>query len=302
MSILITGGSGLIGSYLKPLLPDAVYISSSDYDLTDHRDTIQIFEDHSPSTVIHMAAKVGGIMDNIAHPFEYFEENVLMNTNIVKYSRLFNVEKFVGILSSCCYPDIVETYPMTEAAIHDGMPNINNLGYGYSKRLMGIEIEIARSRGMNYSYIVPSNLYGQYEAGDALSKHFVGALLDKIIESETTDRQSITLFGDGTPIRQFVYAGDVARLLVEIIDKDISVNMNVAGDHSLTIRQLAEQAISISSNNDLKINWDTTKPNGQFRKDIDASLLKKVLPNFKFIPYIDGVQIVYNHLKESYAS
>jgi len=95
MSIVVTGGTGLVGLYLQRHL-DAVYLSSKDYNLTKESEVIRMYEDLKPKTVIHLAARVGGIVDNISKPFEYFEDNVLMNTFLLKYSRIYNVDKFLG--------------------------------------------------------------------------------------------------------------------------------------------------------------------------------------------------------------
>ena len=150
MSILITGGTGLVGKYLQQYIKDGIYLGSRDYDLTKEDQVIAMYEKYRPSVVIHLAAKVGGIMDNIAYPFEYYEDNLLMNTYMVKYARLFKVDKFVGALSSCIYPDVVKRYPLVEEDLHKDLPNANNFGYGYAKRVLGCHIDIAKKQGLNY--------------------------------------------------------------------------------------------------------------------------------------------------------
>ena len=141
MSIIITGGTGLVGKYLQSYL-DGIYLSSKDFNLTQESEVIRMFETYKPKTIIHLAARVGGILENINKPFEYFEDNVLMNTYLLKYSRKYNVEKFVGTLSSCIYPDVSDHYPLLEEDLHKNLPNENNYGYGYAKRLMGVQIDI----------------------------------------------------------------------------------------------------------------------------------------------------------------
>lgn len=139
--ILVTGGSGLVGKYLKKILPDAIYVSSKDYDLTTEDGVKLMFLQNKPDVVIHLAARVGGIIDNLNHPAEYFTQNVMMNTLIVEYSRRFNVKKFIGVLSTCIYPDTAKKYPMDESMLHEGPPTITNFSYGYSKRSMGAQID-----------------------------------------------------------------------------------------------------------------------------------------------------------------
>ncbi len=299
MNVLVTGGSGMVGKYLTELQPSWVYLSSKDLNLLNRQDIDSFFKTFRPNVVIHLAAKVGGIADNIKYPMQYYSENILMNTNLIDACISFDVYKFIGTLSSCAYPDVSPIYPLTEDMLHDSLPNINNLGYGVAKRSMAIQIDIARKLGLNYSYIIPSNLYGKYETGNFFSKHFVGSLLDKILTAERASSKSITLFGDGTPLRQFTYAGDIANIINELVTEDISENLNVSNDENLTIDQMARMALDVTGNGGIQINYDPTYPNGQYRKDISIEKLKKVLPNFKFTSYIDGVKQTYDYMKNS---
>jgi len=139
--ILVTGGSGMVGNSLQKFLPDAIYISSKDYDLTNESDVISMFEKYKPNIVVHLAAKVGGIIDNIEKPYEYFVENIRMNTYMVEHSYKNGVEQFIGILSTCIYPDTVDSYPMKEEDLHLGPPTITNFSYGYAKRCLAVQIE-----------------------------------------------------------------------------------------------------------------------------------------------------------------
>ena len=296
MSILITGGTGLVGKYLQQYIKDGIYLGSRDYDLTKEDQVIAMYEKYRPSVVIHLAAKVGGIMDNIAYPFEYYEDNLLMNTYMVKYARLFKIDKFVGALSSCIYPDVVKRYPLTEQDLHKDLPNANNFGYGYAKRVLGCHIDIAKKQGLNYSYIIPSNLYGEFEHGDVSRKHFVGALLEKIHVAKQQANDSITLFGDGTPLRQFTFAKDVAEILDLIIKDDIQENLNVSTPSNFSIDFMAREALEATDSQDIRIIYDTSKPNGQMRKDIDTAKFKNIFSNYEFTPNIKGIKQTYNTL------
>lgn len=299
MRIVVTGGTGLVGSYMQNNV-DGIYLSSKDFDLTNEQDVIRMYETHKPNVVVHLAAKVGGIMDNISKPFEYYEENVLMNTFLVKYARVYNVSKFIGTLSSCIYPDQSDHYPLTERDLHKDLPNENNFGYGYAKRLLGVHIDIAKKQGLNYSYIIPSNLYGEYEKGDSHSKHFVGALLDKIYLANKNGDNKITLFGDGSPLRQFTFAKDIAEILKLIITYDIKDNMNLSAPDNFTIDRLARMALEATDSTHLSIEYDTTKPNGQYRKDISIDTFKNIFPNYEFTSYIEGIKRTYKAIKNSH--
>ena len=296
MSVVVTGGTGLVGKYLQQYIKDGIYLGSRDYDLTKEDQVIAMYEKYRPSVVIHLAAKVGGIMDNIAYPFEYYEDNLLMNTFMVKYARLFKVDKFVGALSSCIYPDVVKRYPLVEEDLHKDLPNANNFGYGYAKRVLGCHIDIAKKQGLNYSYIIPSNLYGEFEHGDVSRKHFVGALLEKIHIAKQQANDSITLFGDGTPLRQFTFAKDVAEILDLIIKDDIQENLNVSTPSNFSIDFMAREALEATDSQDIRIIYDTSKPNGQMRKDINTAKFKNIFSNYEFTPYIKGIKQTYNTL------
>lgn len=295
MKILVTGGSGLVGRYLQQFT-DGVFLSSKDYDLTNEIDVFKMYSTHQPDVVIHLAARVGGIMENISYPFDFYESNLLMNTLMLKYAREFKVQKFVGVLSSCIFPDVSDHYPMLEEDLHQGMPTATNFGYGYAKRVMGVHIDIARKQGLNYSYIIPSNLYGEFEHGDANKKHFVGALLEKIYQANKNGDDHITLFGDGTPLRQFTFAKDVAEIIDLITIYDIKENLNVTVPENLTIDQMARLALEATNSTHLEIRYDTTKPNGQLRKDISAEKLLNKFPNYEFTPYVEGIKQTYNSL------
>ena len=182
MKILVTGGHGLLGTYLQKEM-EGIYLSSKDFNLTKESEVIKMYETHQPDVVVHLAGKAGGMFDHMKNPFYYLEENILMNTYVMKYAHEFGVKKFVGTLSTCIYRDVAENYPLVEEELYEGQPHEFHIGYAYSKRLMGIHINVAKKQGLNYSYVVPSNLYGLYETGDITRKHFVGALIDKIIKA-----------------------------------------------------------------------------------------------------------------------
>ena len=144
--VLVTGGSGLVGKHLQNILPEAVYISSEDYNLLDEKQVRVMMDDYQPNAVIHLAARVGGIVDNINYPVDYLEENILMNTNVLKACHEFDVEKVIAILSTCIYPDVVDTYPMKEEDLFNGPPTPTNFSYGFAKRCMAAHIDAYRKQ------------------------------------------------------------------------------------------------------------------------------------------------------------
>jgi len=294
--ILVTGGSGMVGQSLKKYLPKAIYISSSDYDLTSEEQIKTMLFNIKPNTIIHLAARVGGIMDNIKSPAEYFDQNILMNTFIVKNAYKFKVERFIGILSTCIYPDIVETYPIMENMLHLGPPTKTNFSYGYAKRSLAVQIDAYNQQyGTKYQYLIPCNLYGEFDKYGNNS-HFIAALIKKIHDAKINNDSKITLFGDGTPLRQFMHSDDLAYIIKYCLDNNVYENMNIATQDNLSIDEMARIALKACDVENIKIEYDTTKPNGQYRKDVSIDLLKTHISSFNPIKLEEGIKQTYNYL------
>ena len=297
MKILVTGGGGLVGQHLQDILPDAIYISSKDYDLTDLQQVRDMMNEEKPTSVIHLAARVGGIVDNINYPVDYLEENVLMNTNVLKACHEFDVEKVIAILSTCVYPDVVDIYPMKEEDLFNGPPTPTNFSYGFAKRCMAAHIDSYRKQyDKKWSYLIPCNLYGEYDKYEEHHSHFVSALIRKIYEA----KDSIELWGTGKPLRQFMYGGDLARVIKYMIDKDVVGSFNVAPEWVHSINDLAEIGKKACLKEKLVVNYNSNKPDGQFRKDVDSSKLLSALKDFEFTPLKEGIKKVYDNFSKRY--
>lgn len=296
--ILVTGGSGMVGKSLKKLLPNAVYTSSEDCDLTDENSVKSLMTTNKFDTVIHLAAKVGGIIDNINNPDTYFLDNVQMNTNIVKWSRITGVKRFIGILSTCIYPDKVETYPMTEDMLHQGPPTPTNFSYGYAKRCLAVHIDACNQQyGTKYQYLIPCNLYGENDKFGENS-HFIAALVKKIIKMEEEGGNTLRLFGTGKPLRQFMHSDDLAWVINECLVNNIYDSFNVAIEENLSIKEMADIALNTLGHGNVNLEFDITKPDGQYRKDVSIDKLKNLLPNFKTIPLSLGIKKVYDKISK----
>ena len=299
--ILITGGSGMVGKYLKNILPQAVYLSSKDCDLTDIKQVDEFWGDIKPDVVIHLGAKVGGILENLSSPAEFYNENTLINTNVLMMSKKHNVGRFTGILSTCMYPDVVDTYPMTEEDVHLGPPSSANFSYGFTKRSLLVAIEAYNKQyGTKYNYLIPCNLYGEYDHFDDPDKcHFITALIRKIIDSENEGRDEIILFGTGNPLRQFMYAGDLARTIKLVIENDITESFNVATPEENTIGDMANIALK-TLNKNMGVVFDTDKPDGQYRKTVSCKKMLESVGDFEFTKLEDGIKKVYNEVIKKY--
>lgn len=298
-SILVTGGTGLVGTHLKRVLPDAVYISSQYFNLTYESEVIRMYDLYRPSVVVHLAARVGGIFDNLNHPAEYFDQNILMNTLVLKYARVWGVRRFIGVLSSCIFPDVNERYPLKEEDLHNGPPTSSNFSYGIAKRALAVQIEMYNQQyDTKYNYLTPCNLYGENDKDEETKSHYVTALVKKIYEANMREENSITLYGDGTPLRQFMHAQDFANIIKIVLDRDITSSFNVAPNENRSIDEIAKVAVRVTDNPNLKIQYDHTKPNGQYRKDLDITKLMSLIPDYKFISLEDGIRQFYNFYKQ----
>jgi len=297
--IVVTGGSGMVGKSLKKIMPDAIYLSSNDYNLTSEMEVWKMLDNTDPDAIIHLAAKVGGIIDNINKPAEYFTDNVLMNTHLINCANDYGVKRLISILSTCIYPDVCETYPMVETDLHKGPPTPTNFSYGYAKRSLAVQTDAYNKQyGTNYQYLIPCNLYGEFDKYGENS-HFIAALIKKIHVSKKNGDDKIVLFGDGTPLRQFMHSDDLAFVIKQCLDNDIYENMNVATEENLTIKEMAKIALKACDAEGLTIQFETSYPNGQFRKDVSIEKLKGAIPNFQSIDLYQGIKQTYTYLTDN---
>ncbi len=297
--ILVTGGSGMVGQSLKKIMPEAIYISSKDYDLTDSESVWKMLHNTGPDAIVHLAAKVGGIIDNINKPADYFTDNVLMNTMLMDYAFHKGIERFIGILSTCIYPDTCETYPMLETMLHSGPPTPTNFSYGYAKRCLAVQTDAYnKQHGTNYQYLIPCNLYGEFDKyGD--NSHFIAALIKKIHIAKKNGDDKIILFGTGSPLRQFMHSDDLAFVIKYCLDYDVYENMNVATEENLSIKSMAEIALDACDAKHLSIQFDANFPDGQFRKDVSIDKLKNAIPQLKVSDLYTGIKQTYQYIIEN---
>ena len=210
---MVTGGSGLVGAAIASYVEETgakdhekwIYLSSKDGDLRKRDDTEKIFEKYKPTHVIHLAAKVGGLFANMSQKVEFFRENILINDNIMECSRIYKVKKLVSFLSTCIFPDKT-TYPINETMLHDGPPHSSNEGYAYAKRLIDtMNRAYAEEYGCNFTSIIPTNIYGPADNFSIQNGHVIPGLIHKCYNAKK-DNTPFTIWGSGTPLRQFIYS------------------------------------------------------------------------------------------------
>lgn len=301
MNILVTGGSGSVGTHLKKYLPDATFLSSADCDLLSEYQIKYTFDRYQPDVVVHLAAIVGGLSDNVARPIQFYEDNNLMNLNLVRTCYREGVKNVLGILSTCIYPDDLpdDKYPLKEETLFDGSPSTSNIGYAYAKRMMALHLDLySKHEGVNYGYLIPSNLYSEFDKSDPTKSHFVTSLLHKLAKAQSQGDSSIDLMGSGKPTRQFIYSDDLAKVISRAVVSGVYGNCNVCSDENYSIREIANIAMK-TNRLQFGINFDGSL-DGQMKKNACSEKFKSIYPDFQFTSLADGLKIVYDKISERY--
>ena len=183
--------------------------------------------------------------------------------------------------------------------LHAGPPTSTNFSYGIAKRGMAVHIDaINKQYNKQYCYITPCNLYGVYDKFDERS-HFVAALIKKIYDAKKVNNKKINLYGTGTPLRQFMNARDFAQIIKRMIDEDITESFNVASEDNLSIDAIARIALKACDCEHISLEYDTSKPDGQYRKDVSTERLKSIFPDIKFTNLSKGIKEVFEMLENT---
>jgi len=295
MKLLVTGGTGLVGSTINA----DIKWSSKDVDLTDSRTTLGLFEFFKPKKVIHCAARVGGLGGNMNYKGEFYYDNIMMNTNVLESCRQVGVEKLVSFMSTCVFPDDVE-YPLTEKKIHLGEPHSSNYPYAYSKRMLDVQSRAYNEQyGTNYVTVIPTNIYGPNDNFSIEDGHVLPSLLHKcyLAKQNNTD---LKVWGSGKPLREFIYSEDVGKLSEWALDNyEEQEPIIFSTSEEISIRDVVDIIVE-KFNFKGKVVWESDKPDGQFRKPSDNSKLKSYLPDFKFTPIEDGIEKTVEWLVNNY--
>jgi GDP-L-fucose synthase len=275
MNVLVTGGGGFLGSRLVERLRaeglEPFVARRRDYDLTVPGDAERLFANAKPELVFHLAAEVGGIGANRANPGRYWYANTAMGTNVLEQSRLTGVNKLVLLGTICSYPKFAPT-PFKEDDLWEGYPEETNAPYGVAKKALLVGAQAYREQyGLNTVYLLPVNLYGPGDNFDLESSHVIPALVRKMIEAQERGEGEVLLWGDGSPTREFLYVEDCAEGIVLASQRyDGAEPVNLGTGDEISIRELAELVAELTGFEG-ELVWDTSKPNGQPRRQLDVS-------------------------------
>jgi GDP-L-fucose synthase len=271
MNVLVTGGSGFLGSQvvrrLRAAGHDPFVARHADYDLTSWDDAARLFADARPELAFHLAAEVGGIGANRANPGRYWYANVIMGAHILEQCRLNAVGKLVMAGTVCAYPKFTPV-PFREEELWNGYPEETNAPYGVAKKSVLVGAQGYREQyGLRTAFLLPANLYGPRDNFDPETSHVIPALIRKL----TAGDEQVVLWGDGSPTREFLYVDDAAEAFVLAAERyDGPEPVNLGTGVEISIRELAETIGELTGFSG-EITWDTSMPNGQPRRALDAS-------------------------------
>ena len=280
--IIVTGGSGFLGQHVIDLLrrmgcTNLFVPRSKQFDLTKEQDVHRLLAQERPQVVLHLAALVGGIGANRLNPGSFLYANLMMGAHLIEASREFGVEKFVQVGTICSYPKFTPV-PFKESDLWNGYPEETNAPYGLAKKLLIVQLQSYRQQyGFNGVNVLPVNLYGPGDNFDLESSHVIPALIRKCLEAKERGDKTLTVWGTGTPTREFLYVEDAARGLVAAAEKlETSDPVNLGSGSEISIRALVDLIVRHTGFQG-EIVYDSSRPDGQPRRCLDVSKAKQLL-------------------------
>jgi GDP-L-fucose synthase len=297
---LVTGSTGLLGSEIIALEKSAIGLNSKDCDLTGDFQLV-LHPNGKYDTVIHCAARVGGVKANTDFVSDFFCDNMKMNMNVMKACNKADL-KLVSVLSTCIYPDAsFVRYPLTEEQLHLGPPHTSNFGYAYAKRMLEVQTRAYRQQfGSNFISVIPNNLYGPNDNYDLESGHVIPALIRKFHEAIISDKKEVIIWGSGKPLREFTFARDAAKIILWLAENyNGETPVNIGNPEQVSIENLA---LTISGEMNYKgiIRFDTSKPDGQLKKPSSNQFLKSLGWKGEYTPLRVGLHETIKCFKERY--
>lgn len=278
--VCVTGGAGFLGSFVCAKLAERsvkeIFIPKiEDYDLVQKSSITQMLDDSQPDIIIHLAAQVGGIGANLLHPADFFYDNLMMGVQLLHEAYLRKIEKFVALGTICAYPKFTPL-PFAEENIWNGYPEETNAPYGLAKKMLLVQSQAYRQQyGFNSIFLLPVNLYGPRDNFRPESSHVIPALIKKCVEAKAANAPSIEVWGDGSPTREFLYVEDAAEGILLATEKyNKSEPVNLGSGMEISIKDLVTLIARLTGFKG-ELVWDTSKPNGQPRRQLSVERAKR---------------------------
>jgi len=274
--VVVTGGAGFLGRFVverfKACPNVEVFVPRShEYDLLQIDDVRRLLAETNPQLIVHLAAVVGGIGHNQQNPGRFFYDNLMMGTQLIEESRLHGVEKFVAIGTVCAYPKFTPV-PFKEDDLWNGYPEETNAPYGLAKKMMLVQTQAYRTQyGFNGIFLLPANLYGPGDNFDLETSHVIPALIRKCVEARRNHAPFVEAWGSGKVSREFLYVEDCAEGIVRAASSyNGAAPVNLGSGEEIKISNLME-TIARLTGYEGEIKWQTSKPDGQPRRQLDTS-------------------------------
>lgn len=274
--IYVAGHRGMVGSAIWRVLEKSGYVnllgkSSSELDLRNQQAVNTFFEAEKPDVVIDAAARVGGILANNDYPYQFLMENMQIQNNLIDAAQRYDVEKFIFLGSSCIYPKFAPQPLKEEYLLTDSLEPTNEW-YAVAK-ITGVKVcqAIRKQFGKDFVSLMPTNLYGTHDNFDLNTSHVLPAMIRKFHEAKENGHAPVSLWGSGTPMREFLFVDDMASSVIFALENTLPEHLyNVGTGEDLTIKELAE-LIQKTVGHKGEIIWDSSKPDGTPRKLMDIS-------------------------------
>jgi GDP-L-fucose synthase len=293
--VVVTGGAGFLGSFVVEQLrargAGEIFVPRSrDYDLVEMSAVRKLYDDTRPELVIHLAAQVGGIGANRKNPGKYFYDNLMMGVQLIEEGRRRGLAKLVATGTICAYPKFAPI-PFEETDLWNGYPEETNAPYGLAKKMLLVQSQAYRDQyGFNSVVVFPVNLYGPRDNFDYESSHVIPAMIRKIEDAIRADASEVVLWGDGTPTREFLYVEDAAEGILAAVERyDGSEPINLGSGAEISIRDLATLIARIMDYRGHFV-YDTTKPNGQPRRQLSVERAARLLDWRAKTSFEDGLR------------
>ena len=312
VNILVTGGSGMVGTFLKNFLlhnesiDNFYFISSKDYNLENMNEVEACFNERQYDKIIHLAAMVGGLYKNMNNNSSMLMKNLKINTNIIEACHKYNINRGIFCLS-CIYPQNPSKYPMTEEQLCESQPHDSNEGYAYAKRMLYMLCKhYNRDYGREYICVSPVNLYGIHDNFNIEDGHVIPGLINRMYKTKNQikpyNKDYFEVYGSGKAQRQFLFVPDFCNIILQILyHKEITNGIyNICDDKEYSIKEVVSLIAKIVDYDESKIVYNTNYSDGIIKKTVSNEKLKGVFPYLIFTDIENGLRNTYDWFVQNY--